>query len=614
MSKIKFLLIVVSIFILIVPRAWSEMTLDQIMSKHLGALGGWEKISAIKTEMVKSKVKTGGLEGEVIFWTKYPDKIKQQTDFSIFKQTIVYDGKTAWIKDQNGKVRELVGQEKINLQKGLFFDNFSYLLKDKGGKLNYLGEKEIEGKKYYIVEATPDIGDPRTLYINPMTFLIDRYEEKYDMIPITVFCDDYRRIEGVQVPFHILQSTGKKEYDTDIYITEVSMNLPLDDQLFSQPKEEAKDWVFPSGQNFVVVPIELNSNHIYVKVKINDSAFLYFILDTGAGASCIDRDRAKQMGLVPVGKFEARGVGGSDSASILKLDKLSLDELDIFNQTVVAISFKELNKYEGREIDGIFGYDFISRFVVEIDYQNNLLKLYDPEFYQYKGEGQTFNIALDGNVPGVKGLVDGKIEGYFHIDTGSRSGLDLHAPFVDKYGFMKQYPKHLDTFSGVGVGGKSKGVVSRIKSFQLRNFVIPEPITGFSLAEEGAFASIKTDGNIGGGILKRFKAIFDYSKSQMILEKNSNFDLPEKYDMSGMWLLAENGKVYVTKVLKNSPAEKAKIKEGDEIISINNVSTSQYSLEQIREMFKGKENERFKLKIKSGERAKETELTLKSLI
>jgi outer membrane lipoprotein-sorting protein len=614
MSKTKLFLTTFFVLVLIVPQVWAEMTLDQIMTNHLQALGGWDKISAVKTVVVKSKVKTGGMEGEVISWTKYPNKMKQQTDFSVFKQTIVYDGKTAWIKDQNGKVRELVGQERINLQKGLFFDNFSYLLKDKGGKLNYLGEKEIEGKKYYIVEATPDIGDPRTLYINPMTFLIDRYEEKYDMIPITVFCDDYRRIEGVQVPFHMLQSTGKKEYDTDIYITEASVNLPLYDELFSQPREEANDWVFPPGQNFVVVPIELNSNHIYVKVKINDSAFLYFILDTGAGASCIDRDRAKQMGLVQVGKFEARGVGGSDSASVLKLDKLSLGGLEILNQTVVAISFKELNKYEGREIDGILGYDFISRFVAEVDYQNKSLKIYDPEFYRYDGKGQTFDISLDGNVPGIKGLVDGKIEGYFHIDTGSRSGLDLHAPFVNKYGFMKQYPKYLDTFSGVGVGGKSKGVISRIKSFQLGDFIISNPVTGFSLAEEGAFASVKTDGNIGGGILKRFKVIFDYSKNQMILEKNSSFDLPEKYDMSGMWLADENGKVYVIKVLKGSPAEKAKIEEGDEILSINSISTSQYSLEQIREMLKGKENEKFNLQIKSGEKVKEVKLTLKNLI
>ena len=134
------------------------------------------------------------------------------------------------------------------------------------------------------------------------------------------------------------------------------------------------------------------------------------------------------------------------------------------------------------------------------------------------------------------------------------------------------------------------------------------------LAEEGAFASVKTDGNIGGGILKRFKVIFDYSKNQMILEKNSNFDLPERYDMSGMWLAAENGKVYVIKVLKDSPAEKAKIKEGDEIVSINEVSASQYSLEQIREMFKGKENDKFNLQIKSQENIKKVVLTLKSLI
>jgi hypothetical protein len=42
MSKTKLFLTTFFVLVLIVPQVWSEMTLDQIMTNHLQALGGWE--------------------------------------------------------------------------------------------------------------------------------------------------------------------------------------------------------------------------------------------------------------------------------------------------------------------------------------------------------------------------------------------------------------------------------------------------------------------------------------------------------------------------------------------------------------------------------------------
>ncbi|HSS19763.1 MAG TPA: hypothetical protein VLL54_06790 [Pyrinomonadaceae bacterium] len=44
-------------------------------------------------------------------------------------------------------------------------------------------------------------------------------------------------------------------------------------------------------------PFELINRHIVLKVKVNDSASLSFVLDTGDRYAIINLDRAKQLGL-----------------------------------------------------------------------------------------------------------------------------------------------------------------------------------------------------------------------------------------------------------------------------------------------------------------------------
>lgn len=202
----------------------------------------------------------------------------------------------------------------------------------------------------------------------------------------------------------------------------------------------------------------------------------------------------------------------------------------------------------------------------------------------------------------------------FRIDTGSRNSLDLHAPFVRKHELLKKYPKYVDAPAGFGVGGATKGVIGRIKSLQIGNFTIPSPVTGLSLADQGAFATTKTAGNIGGGLLKRFKVIFDYANNQMILEKNENFDLPDRYNMSGLFLIGEEGKIKVYSVIKDSPADEANIKASDQILTINNSSVNNYSLQQIRDLLNRKEGTKVRLDIESRGETREVELILKELI
>ncbi len=84
----------------------------------------------------------------------------------------------------------------------------------------------------------------------------------------------------------------------------------------------------------------------------------------------------------------------------------------------------------------------------------------------------------------------------------------------------------------------------------------------------------------------------------MILEPNRDISNPEEYDMSGMLLIDEGTdfKTFkVKRVIDNSPATLAGLREGDIISAVDGKPTSNLTLEQLRQMFKQKGRNQFHL-------------------
>jgi hypothetical protein len=418
---------------------------------------------------------------------------------------------------------------------------------------------------------------------------------------------------------------------TNLCFSQKSEEMPkkdtLPEALLVKPRGVGEDYAFVSNTGFIEVPFELVSNHIYLKVKINDHSPLNFLLDTGAGLSYLDLSKADELRIKKADRKKRKRADGSEEI-FFKLDSIKIssgnpskDELDfaekqsltLFNQTMMGISLDQVCRFDGKQLHGILGYDFFKRFVVEIDYLNHISTIYEPEKFNYTKEGEVLKINLEWNIPKIKAVVDGEYEGIFKVDTGSRNSLDLYAPFVKKHKFLEKYPKHLETPVGFGITGPAKGVVGRIKSFQLGTFIIMSPVTGF-LEDESHYGSPEIAGRIGGGILKKFKVIFDYPHYRMILEKNTNYHLRDRYNASGVRLIQDGKKILVYQVIKNSPADKAKIQKDDEILSVTGIPVSNYSLQEIRELLNQEEGTEIELELKRGAKTRKVKLIFKQQI
>jgi hypothetical protein len=372
----------------------------------------------------------------------------------------------------------------------------------------------------------------------------------------------------------------------------------------------------------VTIPFEMVSRHIMVKARINNSRPLAFVFDTGDKVGIVDTNVAKELGLKLEGQIRIGGAGADTlPGSYVKDAVWSLSGLESFAQPVaLALPLGRMAARFGHDFDGIIGADFIRQFVVEVDYQNRVLKLHDKNKFSYTGPGESIPIQL--NQMGYP-LVDGEvtpaganpIKGKFVLDLGSSGSLVLMSPFVTEHHLLGNGLKTIKAIGVGGAGGQSTGQIGRVRSLQIGQFTIDNPITLFSEDKAGAMSTRALVGNIGQLIAGKFKLFLDYDHNRIILEPSSSFSQPMERASAGVALITE-GKDYatlrVTDVLENSPASEAGLQKDDLVLSIDGKPVSELRATKIAEMFE--KSATYQLTIRRGEQTLQVPLTPRKLI
>ena len=363
--------------------------------------------------------------------------------------------------------------------------------------------------------------------------------------------------------------------------------------LFSQIKMDEVQ--FKKGKTSSRINVTIFDNVIYIPISINNNPPVDFVLDTGAPEiSTIEKNIATKMNLKSRKGGTLRGAGkNSVKFWMLENVKLSLPDIDILNPRLGTFSLTHMEPYWGKPKYGLLGGNILKELITEIDYINSILIFHEPDSFVYQDVGQKIPIKLITNAVLIKAKIrinegDKDIEGLFLVDTGVRNTF-FNSPFTRKHKLIEKSKKIVENITGFGIGGIAFGKLSRLESIKIGNYLINEPIVELTTDTEGIVASQQFDGIIGADILSRFKAIFDYTRGEMILEPNENFHNPFEYDKSGIYLIVndDNKDLYkVAYVIKNSPAEIAGIVPGDVLLEVNDIPVSHFNYEQMKNYFK----------------------------
>jgi hypothetical protein len=480
--------------------------------------------------------------------------------------------------------------------------------------MEYSGEKEDHGKRFHVLRITPQNGRPFDLWIDASTYLFDRTIEKADIETRTNYLSDYRTVQGVKLPFAQHTTNGESRYDQFSTVEQVELNVPVEAAQFHMPAPPAPDFAIAGGKTSTTVPFELVNNHIYVHVKINGKGPYMFLCDTG-GANIVGPSLAKELGLKSEGALQGRGVGEkSEDVGLTKVQAVQLGDATLSHQVFAIFDLDSYSNIEGVKLRGLVGYEIFKRFVVRVDYEHLQFTLTIPSAFAYHGQGTAVAFVFNNHIPQVDGDIDG-IPGKLDIDTGSRSSLSILKPFAEKHDLVARLNANVEGVTGWGVGGPAKGLLARVKTLHLGAVAVQNSVAELSLQTHGSFISPYVAGNVGAGVLKRFNITFDYPHQQLVFERNANYDKPDTFDRSGMWVNKAGDNFEVMDVIASSPAAAAGLKVGDKISSVDGRAAGQVPLPELRARFRTEApGTRIKLTVQSGTQTRDVVLVLKDLV
>jgi outer membrane lipoprotein-sorting protein len=242
----KFFIIMIAVVLL---GMWTQaQTVDEIVQKYIKAMGGADKINAIKTLKLEGKFMRQGMEATLTIWSKHPDMIKMDLDISGQKMITAYDGKIGWmINPFSGSTEpEEMSKEDIENMNGNadMVNNPLVDYKKKGHKIELIGKEDMEGTEVFKLKLTRKNNRVTFLYLDTENCIILKTSEtrkisgqefKNDML-----YGDYKPVAGILMP-HSLEPYGNDQSLGALKIDSFEPNIKLEDDFFKMPKVEKKE-------------------------------------------------------------------------------------------------------------------------------------------------------------------------------------------------------------------------------------------------------------------------------------------------------------------------------------------------------------------------------------
>jgi hypothetical protein len=339
---------------------------------------------------------------------------------------------------------------------------------------------------------------------------------------------------------------------------------------------------------------------------------LNFILDSGSSGISLDSTTASELRLQPEPTDRTiRGIAGIRKVGFLYKRRLHFPGLTIDSLDFHVNDYSILTTVYGERIDGIIGFSVLSRYIVKINYDSLKIDFCSKGTIRYPRGGFLTKPILSTLPVQFARVKDGTTHTVrFLHDIGAGVCLMLSKDFAEDSAVLSKKRK-LWAKEGEGVGGKIDMHLTVVKEFKFGPYRFRNVPTYIFDDLYNVTSYPYLGGLIGHDILRRFNTILNYEKWDIYLVPNSHYRDPFDYSYSGIELYFINGQVEIGDVAKESPAEKAGLKEGDLVLSINNNFSG--NLNQYKIALQAA-NEKIKMIVRRDGELKQIEFKVKNIL
>ncbi len=581
----------------------SAMDLETLMTRHREALGG-ERIQEIHSKHALYDISIATFAGTFEEWSRVPGEYRIEFKLPIMSKVQGGDLYRDWTLE-GGQTK--VEEKKEPSRPSTVLPEFEYLYPGPDLNLEYGGENQHEekGTEYILIVKEKKDGKwtEQTFYIDAESFLVNRVETEEEGMDVTLHYDSYRNIDGMKVAESSRQVIDFPGATPMVFkLKTCEFNVRLTNELFMPPGESVKDYAFPPGKKMIKAPIKLLDGHIILQVAVNGSENKNFLLDSGAGGTILSKNLTDDLGLKTTPGIQSLGVGGMEQVGFVEYDQIDINGLKLKARKAYCVDFSPLEPFLGMRIDGILGYDLFSRFVIDLNYSDKTITVYETQTFDSEQYEDWTEGRLSMNLFEIPGEFEGH-KGWFRLDTGSNGSLHLHAPFVEEHNLLKD--RKTFKISALGLGGESDVYVSRTDEFQLAGYEFSNMPVDLITGDKGALSIGKSYGTVGAKILSRFRIIFDYMNNRLRLIPSEKFDDPFKVNKAGLEIMKEDDEFKIFKVYDRTPASKCDLRKGDVIIKVNGKKAEEYGFYDLKELFSAPEDTKIKIQyLRDGKKRK----------
>ena len=212
----------------------SAQTADEIVNKHIAALGGAEKLASLKTVKMEGNMSTQGIDVAITLTKKHMAGLRMDMEIMGTSNYQVATPTQGWVfmpVMQQTEPQPMDAEQIKSVQSQLDIQGALFNYKEKGYTIEALGTEKIDGKDVYKLKAMKE-GKVVFYYIDAASNFIVKTSTKMsaqgqEIDVETTFADYKQNADGYWFSYTNTTTQGTITFD------KITSNLPVDDKLFT---------------------------------------------------------------------------------------------------------------------------------------------------------------------------------------------------------------------------------------------------------------------------------------------------------------------------------------------------------------------------------------------
>lgn len=209
-------------------------TVDEIVDNYLNALGGKEKMMALKTVKMEGSMSTQGTDLTITSTKSHLVGVRLDIDVmgtSNYQVANMTKGSTFWPARGNDAPEEMEPEQYKSYVNQMDVQGALCNYKEKGTTVELIGKEKVEGDEAYNLKITYKNGLVVNYFIDSKSYRLVKSLSKVNVqgqeMEVSTSYSNYKQnTDGYWFPYSVTQMQGTIVYD------KISTNIPVDESIF----------------------------------------------------------------------------------------------------------------------------------------------------------------------------------------------------------------------------------------------------------------------------------------------------------------------------------------------------------------------------------------------